>query len=487
MGGGSIHGSTAARKLLQHSIASSHPDATLSSSSLNTAMVIQDQDQDSDREESKIQSTRTSTAQIKAENGVGGESNGKRATENGEELLDMAFNGDELEELINSGSSSSGSSSRSSSPNHSFVSDSCAPSSAAAPNKQISVSLTNLPFSTTTSGAAINASEPNLISKELFENNINMGSRDTTLYTKSLSEEVLTELERKKKYEEDEEDEDEDEEEDEDHHVHLPVITIEKPATTTTLDKKTSTSLPSIVMEQQKLIEFEPLEALNGPSGCMSFENLLEQEEQKSIMSLSSSGAAATKMMPTIKGKENEEEHNEEDDDEDDEDEKSQALLQAALRRQSLFKLREKINGKVSRHVNEIEKRKLSPYRFSHSPLKQPRKLFKVSASSELAISPKTPLLVQESKSIRSVVGQICRPSNRMTRQQRSSKRLGSSSSQASTSQGFTSNLSSISENVSAVADLSSTTHDKSSSASPTAKHMFLSTQLKCATESIDL
>jgi hypothetical protein len=43
MGGGSIHGSTAARKLLQHSIASSHPDATLSSSSLNTAMVIQDQ------------------------------------------------------------------------------------------------------------------------------------------------------------------------------------------------------------------------------------------------------------------------------------------------------------------------------------------------------------------------------------------------------------------------------------------------------------
>ena len=113
--------------------------------------------------------------------------------------------------------------------------------------------------------------------------------------------------------------------------------------------------------------------------------------------------------------------------------------------------------------------------------------IIQVSASSELAISPKTPLLVQENKSIRSVVGQICRPSNRMTRQQRSSKRLGSSSSQASTSQGFTSNLSSISENVSAVADLSSTTHDKSSSASPTAKHMFLSTQLKCATESIDL
>ncbi len=45
-------------------------------------------------------------------------------------------------------------------------------------------------------------------------------------------------------------------------------------------------------------------------------------------------------------------------------------LLQNVLRRQSLFKLKEKINGKVSKQINEIEKRKLSPYRFCNSPLK---------------------------------------------------------------------------------------------------------------------
>ena len=45
-------------------------------------------------------------------------------------------------------------------------------------------------------------------------------------------------------------------------------------------------------------------------------------------------------------------------------------LLQNVLRRQSLFKLKEKINGKVSKQINEIEQRKLSPYRFSNSPLK---------------------------------------------------------------------------------------------------------------------
>ena len=46
------------------------------------------------------------------------------------------------------------------------------------------------------------------------------------------------------------------------------------------------------------------------------------------------------------------------------------SLLQNVLRRQSLFKLKEKINGKVSKQISEIEKRKLSPYRFSNSPLK---------------------------------------------------------------------------------------------------------------------
>jgi tether containing UBX domain for GLUT4 len=54
--------------------------------------------------------------------------------------------------------------------------------------------------------------------------------------------------------------------------------------------------------------------------------------------------------------------------------EENDNMLQNVLRRQSLFKLKEKINGKVSKHINEIEKRKLSPYRFANSPLK-PKKM----------------------------------------------------------------------------------------------------------------
>jgi hypothetical protein len=50
-------------------------------------------------------------------------------------------------------------------------------------------------------------------------------------------------------------------------------------------------------------------------------------------------------------------------------------MLQNVLRRQSLFKLREKIHGRVSKHVNEIEQRKLSPYRFCNSPLKKSNNL----------------------------------------------------------------------------------------------------------------
>lgn len=53
--------------------------------------------------------------------------------------------------------------------------------------------------------------------------------------------------------------------------------------------------------------------------------------------------------------------------------EENQNLLENVLRRQSLFKLKDKMNGKVSKQINEIERRKLSPYRFSNSPLKAKR------------------------------------------------------------------------------------------------------------------
>lgn len=67
-------------------------------------------------------------------------------------------------------------------------------------------------------------------------------------------------------------------------------------------------------------------------------------------------------------------------------DSDDESMLQNVLRRQSLFKLKEKINGKVSKHISEIEHRKLSPYRFSNSPLKQ-RKL-REQSTSKLATKP---------------------------------------------------------------------------------------------------
>ena len=109
---------------------------------------------------------------------------------------------------------------------------------------------------------------------------------------------------------------------------------------------------------------------------------------------------------------------------------------------------------------------------------------------------------------VRAAVGQICRPTTRIGRQTRqtSSKRLIQASSQ-NAGGGFSSNLSSIAENCSALGDVSSMmnvtsgvgNNDESmmtrkagaanSASSPTSKqhHLVLSTQLKCATDSIDL
>lgn len=282
-----------------------------------------------------------------------------------------------------------------------------------------------------------------------------------------------------------------------------PALIITDTTKTTTNDKENKENAPAstpsihglkvpllnVVAQQQKLIEFEPFEFKDGCEATFDEDEDDDEEQEENV--------EKKQKQPAIRGA----------------NEQQSALLQAALRRQSLFKLREKINGKVSRHVNEIEKRKLSPYRFSHSPLKQPRKLFKVSAAADMAVSPKTPLIVQETKNmVRAAVGQICRPSGRLGRQQISRQASGATTSsgrlrgaggvsgtslQASSSSGFTSNLSSIAENVSSVGDMSSllsmpadesmrktTTNSGSTSGN---KHILMSTQLKCTTEAIDL
>jgi hypothetical protein len=122
------------------------------------------------------------------------------------------------------------------------------------------------------------------------------------------------------------------------------------------------------VIEQQNLITFEPFEfklpsdRLTGhPNHKSDFEYILDQENHEPL----------TLALPAITT--------------------DDTLLQNVLRRQSLFKLKEKINGKVSKQINEIEQRKLSPYRFSNSPLK---KRAVSSKSSDHAGSSKSPIRV---------------------------------------------------------------------------------------------
>ncbi len=97
-----------------------------------------------------------------------------------------------------------------------------------------------------------------------------------------------------------------------------------------------------VIEEQQKLIQFEPFE-FKMPNEIQNFEQHLTQQEKNLLQKQS------VQM---------ELQNSEED------------MLKNALRRQSLFKLKDRLSGKVSRHINEIEQRKLSPYRFCNSPLK---------------------------------------------------------------------------------------------------------------------
>ena len=119
-----------------------------------------------------------------------------------------------------------------------------------------------------------------------------------------------------------------------------------------------------IIEEQEKMIKFEPFEfklpnPIEQPSDSddgmfkkpSSFQLMLE--EQSKLMA-SGGGCGSVSALESS--------------------ENSEDLLQNTLRRQSLFKLKEKINGKVSKQVSEIEKRKLSPHRFFNSPLKQSKK-----------------------------------------------------------------------------------------------------------------
>lgn len=143
----------------------SNSSNSVSSSSLNTAMVIQPDGLDDPDE---MGADKLSLIKVDSTQTLGGVGGQMCCDEQNDELLDIAFNGDEEEDDL-SGGGDGGESDESS------ATARCT-SLLTASSKQLSVSLTNLPF-TTTAGAqttAINASEPNLISKELFAQNVRL-------------------------------------------------------------------------------------------------------------------------------------------------------------------------------------------------------------------------------------------------------------------------------------------------------------------------
>ncbi|RMZ93949.1 hypothetical protein BpHYR1_025503, partial [Brachionus plicatilis] len=208
-----------------------------------------------------------------------------------------------------------------------------------------------------------------------------------------------------------------------------------------------------IIEEQRKMIHFEPFQFKDG-----DFVKSLEQENVK-----------------------------------------NENMLQSCLRRQSLFKLKETMNGKVSKQVSEIEQRKLSPYRFCNSPLRM--KKFKESSSSlngrrigKLGASPirvpsifskkilkETPrehYIIKNESEQNGQSPKIFRKLNK----NRSLKRLNMVSNQVS------SNLSSIAENENgSMLDESRKNSSQCKMGSPVGKNFIMSKELICSTESIDL
>jgi len=242
-----------------------------------------------------------------------------------------------------SGSSSSGSSSGSSSSSSSTCSLNKFTDSA---KKRLSLSYSDLPKETNDDEQREQEKTQNEMKKSVSDDFLYKMSTDECNKQQSeqddkCADELLCEEENKcddlnEKIEMNNEDNVDDDEEEESEKVDIDQVEEEMP----------KTAANRIIEEQAKLIKFEPLVATDkNTNNPPNFELFLQ---------------------PSLS-------------DMDDN------MLQNVLKRQSLFKLKDKINGKVSKQISEIEKRKLSPYRFSNSPFKL--KKFKEAGSSSLSIA----------------------------------------------------------------------------------------------------
>jgi len=296
---------------------------TLSSSSLNTAMVQMDDDNiDKLSTANNIPPLNTSNSNLNDNN-----------CNNESRLLDMAFNEDDIEDddSCHSGSSSALSSSSSSS-------SSLLRRKLKSKNRQLSLSLSNLPQ--TGKQSPTNTNDNNATS---VSDNVDV------LLKKSSSSDLLSDTNNENK-------------------------------------KETETNVPRIIVEEvieteQKRDNVTRKDSINCVPNSIGTElaAISNEDKQETITDKQQIQFEPFKFkMPEIIPDDLKSNNFEFFTDKENANfldmEENDNMLQNVLRRQSLFKLKEKINGKVSKHINEIEKRKLSPYRFANSPLK-PKKM----------------------------------------------------------------------------------------------------------------
>ena len=487
---------------------------TLSSSSLNTAMV---QDDDEDKMSSAAAPLNTSNP---------------NANDNCNEsrLLDMAFNEDDIENEQNtschSGSHLSSQSNSSSSASESSETSMLLKKKSKSKNRQLSLSLSNLP------------QVEKETSLNLNDNNATSVSDNTEVLMKKSNSTDLALTDQKK-------------EETENEKQHLDELETEQKRDNIARKNSINCAPPSSSTEIAVISEFADEEKET------SKPLQLEQHKQQNCIQFEPFKFKMPEIIPEDLKNGNLDFFSNKENDKFLTMEENDNMLQNVLRRQSLFKLKEKINGKVSKHICEIEKRKLSPYRFSNSPLK-PKKAKENCALLTKMVSLKNQANVDEDCRDQRRASPIRMPSvfckkilkeqvnsdQYINRSKSTSKKLSTTIATSTTLDTTTTTtttaaincepklpsdsplisraknqfykkfsknrsvkrlnatMSSFATNLSSIADTSLETSknisqttanedltkmNKSHSNSPTGKHLIISTEWKCSTESIDL
>jgi len=487
------------KNLIKKSKSKTSVVVTISSSSLNTAMV---QDDEEDKLSSAALPLNTSNL---------------NANENCNEsrLLDMAFNEDDIENEQNASCHSGSNVSNQSASSSAESSDSSMllKKKLKIKNRQLSLSLSNLPQGE--KETSINSNDNNATSVSDNTEILMKKSVSTDLVLANNKEEISDEK-------------------------HLDELETEQKRDNVAR-KDSINCVPNSNTEIAIICDFADDKEAARP-------HQLEQQKQQNFIQFEPFKFKMPEIIPEDLKNGNSEFFSDKENDKFLAMEENDNMLQNVLRRQSLFKLKEKINGKVSKHISEIEKRKLSPYRFSNSPLK-PKKSKENCALLSKIVSLKNQANADECKNsqraspirvpsvfCKKILKEQAESDQYINRSKSKTKQLSTTIATSSldmttsyepklpsdsplisraknqffkkfsknrsvkrlnaTMNSFSTNLSSIADTSLEISKNTSQTTgnedlnnkmNKSHSNSPTGKHLIISTEWKCSTESIDL